>query len=180
MTKEEFGSAYQRHFRRTVSFLISNGLSPDVAQETAQAAWVRGWERLSQLRDSRTLPMWLNRVALNLYRSVLRHEPEYEELARNVMAPDLNRPDVNLPAIDAQTILGRCKLHDQRMLSDYYLQGLQLSEIAARNGWRENTARVRLFRARQAARFNARLASAMEGVQSPAASKVEAGSARKQ
>ena len=148
MTRDEFGLAYQMHFRKTILFLMANGLSADAAQETAQAAWTRGWERLSQLRDVRTLLIWLNRVALNLYRSVLRREPEYEELASNVTAPDLN-----LAAIDAETILGHCNLRDRRMLRDYYLKGLHLSEIAARHGWRENTARVRLFRARQAARF---------------------------
>src|SRR6185437_16403870 len=102
----------------------------------------------------------------NLYRTVLRRELMYQDLARNVTAPGLNDPDQNtiyqnttdpnrmdqtLAAIDAQTILGKCKVRDRRMLRDYYLKGLQVSEIAARNGWRENTARVRLFRARQAA-----------------------------
>ncbi len=152
MTRDEFGAAYQRHFRQTVLFLIANGLSRDAAQETAQAAWARGWEQLSQLRDEGTLVIWLNRVALNLHRSLLRREPEYEELARNILGPDLN-----LAAIDAQTILDRCKVPDRRMLRDYYLRGLQLSEIAERYGWRETTARVRLFRARQAARVEARL-----------------------
>lgn len=157
MTRDEFGLAYQMHFRKTVVFLMGHGLSADAAQETAQAAWTRGWERLSQLRDAQTLLIWLNRVALNLYRSVMRREPEYQELARNVTAPD-----VNLAAIDAETILGRCKLRDQCMLRDYYLKGLHLAEIAARNGWRENTARVRLFRARQAARFCIAAPGAME------------------
>lgn len=152
MTREEFGAAYQRHFRRTVRFLMTKGLCGDTAQEIAQAAWTRGWERLSQLRDSGMLPMWLNRVALNLYRSDRRREPQYEELRRNVTAPDLN-----MAAIDAETVLGRCKIPDRRMLRDFYLNGLHLSEIAERNGWRENTARVRLFRARQAARLNSRV-----------------------
>ena len=155
MTSEEFGVAYQKHFRNTVTFLMGNGLSADAAQEMAQAAWTRGWERLSQLRDSRMLPLWLNRVALNLYRSLLRRELIYQE--RNVTSPDRtpdqDSPERNLAAIDAQTILRRCKVSDRRMLRDYYLKGLQVAEIAARNGWRENTARVRLFRARQAARM---------------------------
>lgn len=131
---------------------MARGLSADAAQEIAQAAWARGWERLSQLRDSRTLVIWLNRVALNLYRTVLRREPTLEELPRSEQGPELN-----LAAIDAATILRKCKLPDRRMLRDFYLRGLHLAEIAKRNGWQENTARVRLFRARQAARLNLRL-----------------------
>jgi len=131
---------------------MARGLSADAAQEIAQAAWARGWERLSQLRDSRTLLMWLNRVALNLYRSVLRREPSLEELT-----PIERGRELNVAAIDAATILRKCKVPDRRMLRDFYLRGLHLAEIAQRNGWQENTARVRLFRARQAARINLRL-----------------------
>jgi DNA-directed RNA polymerase specialized sigma24 family protein len=152
MTRDEFGAAYQRSFRTTVGFLLARGLAIDTAQEIAQAAWARGWERIAQLRDSRTLVMWLNRVALNLYRTSLRGEPAFQELT-----PAEQGPDLNIAAIDAASILRKCKRHDRRMLRDFYLKGLHLSEIAALNGWLENTARVRLFRARRAARLNLRL-----------------------
>ena len=152
MTRDEFGAAYQRSFRQTVGYLLARGLCADAAQEIAQAAWARGWERLAQLRDSRTLLMWLNRVALNLYRTALRDEPSFEELT-----PAEPGPDLNVAAIEAAAILRKCKGRDRRMLRDFYLKGLHLSEIAKRNGWLENTARVRLFRARRAARLNLRL-----------------------
>ena len=51
MTREEYGAAYKKGYNLTVRFLVSRGLSYDSAQETAQAAWVKGWERLGQLRD---------------------------------------------------------------------------------------------------------------------------------
>jgi len=131
---------------------MSRGLSANTAQEIAQGAWARGWERLSQLRDSSTLLMWLNRVALNLYRTSLRGAPPLQELT-----PTEQGPGLNVAAIDAASILRRCKGRDRKMLRDFYLKGLHLSEIAERNGWLENTARVRLFRARRAARLNLRL-----------------------
>ncbi len=131
---------------------MAKGLSADIAQEVAQAAWARGWERLPQLRDPRTLVMWLNRVALNIYRTILRREPALKELTRFEEGPELN-----IAAIDAAAILRKCKRADRVMLRDYYLNGLHLAEIAERNGWQENTARVRLYRARQAARLNLRL-----------------------
>jgi hypothetical protein len=46
MTREEYGTAYQKGYNLTVRFLVSRGLSYDSAQETAQAAWAKGWERL--------------------------------------------------------------------------------------------------------------------------------------
>ncbi len=152
MTREEFGIAYQRHFSVTVRYMKSHGLSEDAAREVAQAAWTRGWERLAQLRDPGTLVIWLNTVALNTYRSLLRREPVFEELSRFETGTPLN-----LSAIDADNILARCTLRDRRMLREYYLDGFHLAEIAERNGWPTSTARVKLFRARQAARSSAGL-----------------------
>ncbi len=49
MTREEYGAAYKKGYNLTVRFLVSRGLSYDSAQETAQAAWVKGWERLEPI-----------------------------------------------------------------------------------------------------------------------------------
>jgi DNA-directed RNA polymerase specialized sigma24 family protein len=80
MTRDEFGSAYEKGYNLTVRFLVSRGLSYDSAQETAQAAWVRGWEKLGQLRDSRLVLTWMNTIALNIHRSCLRREPFLQAL----------------------------------------------------------------------------------------------------
>src|SRR6202049_4710012 len=74
MTREEYGSAYKKGYNLTVRFLVSRGLSYDGAQETAQAAWVKGWERLGQLRDSNMVLTWMNSIALNIHRSCMRRE----------------------------------------------------------------------------------------------------------
>ena len=75
MTTEEYGTAYEHGFALTVRFLISRGLLTDAAEETAQAAWAKGWERLTQLRNEHMLLTWVNSIALNLYRSVRRKPP---------------------------------------------------------------------------------------------------------
>src|SRR6202051_5291969 len=94
MTCEEYGSAYKRGYNLTVRFLVSRGLTYDAAQETAQAAWVKGWERLSQLRDSNMVLTWMNSIALNIHRSCMRRERFLQTL------PELATPPrVNLPAI---------------------------------------------------------------------------------
>ncbi len=75
MTTEEYGNAYKKGYHLTVRFLVSRGLTYDGAQETAQAAWVSGWERLGQLRDSSMVLTWMNSIALNIHRSCMRREP---------------------------------------------------------------------------------------------------------
>jgi DNA-directed RNA polymerase specialized sigma24 family protein len=44
------------------------------AEEVAQAAWAKGWERLSQLRNESFVVIWVNTIALNVYRSGLRRK----------------------------------------------------------------------------------------------------------
>ena len=146
MTQEEYGSAYQLGFKVTVRFLVSRGLSYDAAQETAQAAWAKGWERLGQLRDSNMVLTWMNSIALNIYRTCIRREPLLQVL------PELSTaPKVNLAAIDVRRILKCCKHNDRVVLQRHYLEGYKVQEIAQQQGWSETAVRIRLLRARRSA-----------------------------
>lgn len=145
MTREEYGQAYQRGFNLTVRFLVSRGLSYDTAQETAQAAWAKGWERLGQLRDSNMVLTWMNSIALNIHRSYIRREPLVQAL------PELpTSPKVNLAAIDVRRVLKTCKHNDRMVLQRHYLEGYKVQEIAQQQGWSETAVRIRLLRARRA------------------------------
>ncbi len=144
MTREEYGNAYQRGFNLTVRFLVSRGLSYDAAQETAQAAWAKGWERLGQLRDSNMVLTWMNSIALNIHRSFIRREPLLQTL------PELSTsPKINLAAIDVRRILKCCKHNDRMVLQRHYLEGYKVQEIAQQQGWTETAVRIRLLRARR-------------------------------
>ena len=146
MTAEEYGCAYKKTFVRTVRFLVTRGLSWDGAQEAAQAAWVKGWERLAQLRDSTMVTNWVNTIALNMLRTSLRREPFLRELPE-VPIP----PTVNLEAIDVQRILRFCKENDRLVLERRYLDGHDVREIARAQGCSDTAMRLRLLRARRAA-----------------------------
>jgi len=146
MTSDEYGIAYQKGYGLTVRFLVSRGLAYDTAQETAQAAWARGWERLAQLRDPRMVLTWMNSIALNIHRSFLRREPLLHTLPE-IPTP----PKINLAAIDAGRILGCCKAKDRIVLQRHYLEGFKVQEIASEHGWTETAVRIRLLRARRSA-----------------------------
>ncbi|MGA2181515.1 MAG: sigma factor-like helix-turn-helix DNA-binding protein [Bryobacteraceae bacterium] len=128
----------------TVRFLVSRGLAYDTAQETAQAAWARGWERLGQLRDPRMVLTWMNSIALNIHRSFLRREPLLHALPE-IPTP----PKINLAAIDAKRILQCCKKNDRIVLQRHYLEECKVHEIASEHGWTETAVRIRLLRARR-------------------------------
>ena len=147
MTQEEYGAAYQKSYKLTVRFLVSRGLSHDTAQETAQAAWTKGWERLGQLRNANMVLTWMNSIALNIHRSYIRREPLLQILTE-LPAP----PKINLAAIDVQRILKCCKTKDRVVLHRYYIEGYKVREIASSQGWTETAVRIRLLRARRTVR----------------------------
>jgi len=146
MTKHEYSQAYQAGFERTVRFLISKGARGDGAQEAAQAAWARGWERLSQLREDSNVYTWINTIALNFYRGFLGRELHLQHL------PELpSRDRINVAAIDVDRFLRYCRPCERTLLQQQ-MEGATMEEIARTNGVTESAIRVRLMRARRAAR----------------------------
>jgi DNA-directed RNA polymerase specialized sigma24 family protein len=146
MTQETYGQAYQQGFRRTVRLLRSRGATADLAEDAAQAAWLRGWERLHQLRDEKTIGSWVNAIAVNVHRYVIRYEARYQIL------PDLyGHGGIDLSHIDAARILTLCRPKD-RALFEQQMDGLTTEEIARRQGVSTTAIRIRLLRARRAVR----------------------------
>ena len=146
MTREEYGNAYRQGFTRTIRFLLSRGARADRASDVAQGAWMKGWQRLGQLRNEERIFTWVNTIALNLYRSALRSEPGYEALSEFS-----NHAEPNYAAIDLSRILTMCRPYERSLL-EAQLLGVTAQEIARRHGITETAVRIRLLRARRAAR----------------------------
>lgn len=146
MTRDEYGKAYHHGFEPTVRLLRSRGVPIDSATEMAQAAWTRGWERLSQLRNDSRVEPWVKTIALNVYRTVLRREPLYQAL------PELcGKVGVDLAAIDVAQILKICRPSDRALL-EQQMHGVTAEEVARQLGVPVPTVRLRLYRARRKAR----------------------------
>jgi RNA polymerase sigma factor (sigma-70 family) len=154
VSQEEYGCAYQQCFPLTVRFLGSKGLSSDIATEIAQSAWTKGWECRSQLRDSAYLLTWVNSIALNAYRGLLRREQKFEALPEISIAPRLD-----LAAIDVTRILDGCRPRDRIILQQHHLEERPIQEIAHEYACSETAMRIRLLRARRSATSRLRLVS---------------------
>lgn len=146
ITREEFGRAYQRGFDLTVRFLSSRGVTRDAAVETAQAAWARGWERNDQLRDSTRAIPWVNSIAWNLYRSLLRRASHMQPLVEHTASTE-----TNLAPIDVSKILTLCRPAERTILEQHHIEGRPLREIAEECGCSETAIRIRILRARRTA-----------------------------
>jgi RNA polymerase sigma-70 factor (ECF subfamily) len=149
MTSQDFEIAYGLGYPRTVAFLRSRGLQRETAVEVAQGAWVRGWEKLGQLRDQTMLMTWINRIAVNLsianFRKLRRETPLSETHMRRAITSQ--RTD----AMELDLLLKVCRPCDRTLLEDF-VAGNSIREIAAKKNASPTAIRVRLVRARRVVR----------------------------
>jgi DNA-directed RNA polymerase specialized sigma24 family protein len=146
MTQEGYGQAYRQGFGRTVRLLRSRGATLETAEDLAQAAWMRGWQKLDQLRHEGTVLSWVNTIAINYHRRGGQDQARYQEL------PELcGQVGVDLAPIDTAKMLRFCPPRD-RQLFEQQLGGLTTKEIAKKQGVSATAIRIRFWRARRAVR----------------------------
>lgn len=146
MTQEAYGTAYRKGFGNTVRLLRSRGASTDSAEDVAQAAWLRGWQKRDQLRDDRLVVTWVNTIALNYHRRGIKYEARFQAL------PEFcGHVGIDLAPLDAIKVLQFCR-PTERMLFEQQLSGLTTKEIASEQGVTETAIRIRFSRARRAVR----------------------------
>jgi DNA-directed RNA polymerase specialized sigma24 family protein len=66
MTSIEYGHAYQAGFASTVRLLVERGVEASQAEELAQEAWARGWEKTLQGTQPLLWRTWINLTAIHL------------------------------------------------------------------------------------------------------------------
>jgi RNA polymerase sigma-70 factor (ECF subfamily) len=154
MTNTEFGTAYEKGFHRTVCFLASRGLPDPEAQEIAQAAWSRGWERRCQLRDQGMIFSWINSIALNMSRNQFRRNARSQGLEETV---DLRPgPSSASASADIDHLFSKCDKIDRSLLWMQAVGGFTTAEIGKHHGLKPSTVRVRLMRAKTRLRQQSR------------------------
>lgn len=147
MTGQQYATAYELGYSRTIRLLRFRGAPGDIAEDVAQAAWTHGWWKLDQLRDERVLLPWINTIALNKYRRAAAEQARYREL------PELKlhgKTGTEIASLDMASILANSRSCDRRLL-ELHLRGLTSEEIATAYGVPKGAIRLRLLRARTAA-----------------------------
>jgi RNA polymerase sigma factor (sigma-70 family) len=154
MTNTEFGTAYEKGFHRTVCFLASRGLPDPEAQEIAQAAWARGWERRCQLREQGMIFSWINSIAVNMSRNQFRRNARVQGLEEAV---DLRPgPSSAGACADLDHLFSKCDKLDRSLLWMQAIGGFTTAEIGKHHGLKPSTVRVRLMRAKSRLRQQSR------------------------
>lgn len=147
LTPQEFSEAYERFYIRTVIFIQSRGVGHDVAEEVAQSAWVRGWERQSQLRSASAVLPWVNSIALNALRSYFRKQARAPQLSEGAESelPASEKVSLN-DRHDLRKILARCTPEERQLLWAYWGEGFTSKEIASQLAIKPVSVRVRIGR----------------------------------
>ncbi|MEZ5365624.1 MAG: sigma-70 family RNA polymerase sigma factor [Bryobacterales bacterium] len=114
------------------------------ADDLAQAAWSKAWERRSQLRELSSVSAWVNTIALNLLRGEIRKAAPQVELS------DRDEPIATSvdEHIDAETVLGALSEQDRRLMLLHVVAGMTSTEIAKDAKLSPVAVRVRLHRAK--------------------------------
>jgi len=151
MTRDEFGIAYERNFHRTVGSLIARGLRFEEAEELAQIAWTKGWQRLDQLRDARCVGAWVSRIAVHAASDLIakrmraRETPLQEEA---LVGYEMNLTD----QLDVRRAIRKCAHRYQVIVEQLYFEGYSERELAQRSGQSVTSIRGQAYRARRVVR----------------------------
>jgi DNA-directed RNA polymerase specialized sigma24 family protein len=122
-----------------------------LAEDAAQAAWVKAWRKLDQLRDESKVRSWLLAVAANEARQVARRRRRVPPVA----AWSSYGADADPRLTDLAAALAKLKLDDRRLIALRYVAELPSEQIGAALGISAGAARHRL--ARLLARLRAEL-----------------------
>lgn len=150
-----FEALYRAHGPRVYALCLRMASDPVEAEEFAQEAWIRAWERLPGFRGESAFTTWLHRLTVNLildrrrgdqrrerrFESVAEYGPFEGRAAAREAPPgtrmDLERAVATLPD-GARTVF---------LLYD--VEGYRHHEIADRLGVAEGTVKAQLHRARR-------------------------------
>jgi RNA polymerase sigma-70 factor (ECF subfamily) len=88
-----FEELVRRHQRGLFSYLYRMCRNSSDAEELAQAAMIRAWEKLDGFRGASSFKTWLYRIGTNLCFNLRTRRKPTEELSETLAAPDAARPD---------------------------------------------------------------------------------------
>lgn len=161
-----FGELVSRYQESVVNVVYRMCGDPQLAEEAAQEAFLRAWQRLGDFRMEASFRSWICRIAVNLALDRLRREPlsislDDLPLASPAAGPELAVERQERARLVQQAVLGlppACRA--ALVLREY--EGLSYQEIADALGVPIGTVMSRLSYAR--GQLRQALASYLEGI----------------
>jgi RNA polymerase sigma-70 factor, ECF subfamily len=165
-----FDELFRRHSGAVLTYCIYFFKNRSEAEDVSQKVWMRIWNGLKRFRSEARLTTWIARVQINTCRTHARWWRRF--LTRFTEMPEpvaLVCPRPSPEAVSAyhdleRTIASEIQTLDPRFREAILLsnQGHGMAEMSQILGIPVNTAKTRLFRAREALRRRESVASALE------------------
>jgi len=146
MDQETFTKEYNTGFIITWKLFLRKGI-PN-AQDWAQAAWTRAWEKRDQWRGDSTFRSWVITIGVNLYRMSLRNTGAKYNQVDMIDQSDcwkfVNDVDNRLNTLSLTSQLPKS---DQTILEHYFITGHTAKEVSELVGMNELGVKSRIHRA---------------------------------
>lgn len=128
---------------------------PSLAQDVVQEAFIKGFQRITDLDEDSNLGAWLYRIASNTAIDALRKEKRFDWQENETTVYLENdtadeTPDHELPLKQLQEALDELKEAYRLVVVLYAIEGYSHKEIAAKLGLKESTVRNQYRRAKMA------------------------------
>jgi RNA polymerase sigma-70 factor, ECF subfamily len=149
-----FEALYRRHQGRVFGVCLRMARSTQEAEEWAQDAWIRAWERLESFRGDSAFTTWLHRLTVNVVLDRRRSDGRREARFTSVdsYAPvDRGDPSVAPGGLgtDLERAIGTLPEGARTVFLLYDVEGFKHQEIAEQLGVAEGTVKAQLHRARK-------------------------------
>ena len=139
-------SEHHEDMRRVATYVAGDRT---LAEDATQAAWLRAWKRIGDVRDEAHLRPWLVSVAANEAKRVLRKRRRRSEIEVSIDVtgePGGIDPATGVAAMDLWAALARLEPDDRALLAMRYIAGFDSNELAAAIGISPSGTRNRLER----------------------------------
>lgn len=145
----EFEEFYESTRHRVVAFLYAVSGDRADAQDAAQEAYARAWQRWNRIRSYDDPEAWVRTVAYRLVLSAWRRTRN-RLLAHRRHGAAVDRPDpAPDDALTVHTALQQLPAEQRLVVVMHHLLDLPVADIAAQTGLPVSTVKTRLFRGRR-------------------------------
>jgi RNA polymerase sigma-70 factor, ECF subfamily len=149
-----FEGLYRRLGGRVYGVCLRMAGDPGRAEELAQEAWVKAWERLESFRGESRFSTWLHRLTVNVILDGRRRDGRWRERFESLDdGPVENGSPAPHPPpglrMDLERAVATLPQGARTVFVLYDVEGYQHKEIAERLGVAEGTVKAQLHRARK-------------------------------
>ncbi|MCK5820237.1 MAG: RNA polymerase sigma factor [Bacteroidales bacterium] len=154
----DFGLLIDRYQDKAFRLSISILKNEDEAQEITHMAFIKAYENLGRFKNEAKFSTWFFRIVYNLCISHHRYEQKFSrdispEETADLAPAELNEGIKYLNRKEQQKYIARafeCLASDDLVLvKGYYMEDLDMNELAAITGLSISNVKVKLFRARK-------------------------------